>query len=271
MLAEHDEPRGCYTPIRRVSHLDDDEMAFIFIWHPDVVEKGVSRFAQDHGREELATQPASSARRHRSLNDGDLEIWSRLSEGIGRRQAARARANNDHIGFGISVQVLEVARRHGARDLRLANGGELERIPFAGEVIEELVLVSATAIDSSHSALDTVAQHGLGRHRRIEFVEGGDRWRHLGHETVQKLGRMSTGKGIEGEKHDPSAGIIQSQVQPYDLRTLSCNLSSSSPLSIDRGWITKLARCEHRFMLRQLSCLMVYLDYDVCQPSEGMT
>lgn len=95
------------------------------------------RLAQHHGAKQLAAQPASAAGRDRGLDDGDLEVRACLAQHVRGGQAAGARAHDDDVRLRVLVQVGEVAARHGAGHLRLADRGEAEAVPFGGEGGEE--------------------------------------------------------------------------------------------------------------------------------------
>lgn len=74
------------------------------------------------------------------LDDGNLQVWTRLAEHVGSAKAAGASANDDDVTLGVGVKVLEVATGHGAGDLTLTNVVELEALPFVGKLLKNLVL-----------------------------------------------------------------------------------------------------------------------------------
>lgn len=59
-----------------------------------------------------------------------------LSEVIGiQEDETYASANDDDVGLGVGVQILEVATSHSSADCRLTDRSELEvRLPFLGEL-----------------------------------------------------------------------------------------------------------------------------------------
>ena len=121
--------------------LYDNEVPFIFIWDAEIPQESISRLAHDHGAEELAAKPSSTSGGDGSLNDGDLEIGASLAKHVGSAETAGSGTNDDNIGLGISVKVLEVAAGHGARDLGLADGSEREALlPLVGHLLEGLSL-----------------------------------------------------------------------------------------------------------------------------------
>lgn len=116
--------------------LDDDVVALVLVRDTDLAEEGISRLAHDHSREELPAQPGAAARRHGGLDDGNLEVGTFLAEDVGGAQATGSGTDNDNVRLGIVIQVLEVATSHGSRDLALADGSELEAVPFAHHILD---------------------------------------------------------------------------------------------------------------------------------------
>jgi hypothetical protein len=108
------------------SVLDDNETSLILERDAKIGQEGISRLAHDHSREELATEPSTTTWRDRRFNDSDLEIRTSLAEHVCGAETAGAGTNNDDVGLGVSVQVLEVALSHGARHLGLADRSERE-------------------------------------------------------------------------------------------------------------------------------------------------
>ena len=130
--------------------LDDDVVALVLVRDANLAQKGVGRLAHDHGGEELAAEPSTTAGRDGGLNDGNLEVGPLLAEDVGGAEAAGAGADDDNVRLGVGVEVLEVAARHGARDLALADGGKLEAVPLANHVVNgRLRLVAGTVAKGS--------------------------------------------------------------------------------------------------------------------------
>jgi len=113
---------------------------------------GLCYLAHDHGTEQLSAQPGSTSWSNSSFNNGDLEIWAFSTEHIGSGESTRPSTNNDNVGFGEFVKVLEVAACHGTRDLTLSNWCKGEVVPLTMQLSNRLRL----AIDWHISAL-----HGL--------------------------------------------------------------------------------------------------------------
>ena len=89
--------------------LHNHVVALIFVRHAEVIQEGIGRLAHDHGAEELATEPCSTARRDTCLDDGDLEVGTLLRKLVSSAQTARAGTNDDDVGLGIGVEVGKVA------------------------------------------------------------------------------------------------------------------------------------------------------------------
>ena len=84
--------------------------------------QGISEESQGKGR---------STRAHARLNNGNLQIGPLLAQHVRSRQSTRSSTDNHNVALRISVQVGEVAARHGAGDLRLADRSKGEVGPFA--------------------------------------------------------------------------------------------------------------------------------------------
>ena len=78
------------------------------------------------------------------------------------------------------MQILEVATRHRAGDLALADGGELELVPFVAELVEELALALLAGGLCLHSADIAATFLAVGERLSRGFVEDGDRRTHRG-------------------------------------------------------------------------------------------
>lgn len=104
-------------------------------------------------------------RRDVSLNDSNLEVRAGLGEAKGGAQTAGTGADNDDVGLGVGVQILEVAAGHGARDLRLADRLEGEVLPLAfGDV--RATIGADLAVSDGNAAL-------VGEHDRLNDVYSG--------------------------------------------------------------------------------------------------
>lgn len=68
--------------------LYDNEISFVFEGNTELNQESVSGLAHNHGAEELATEPSSTTRRDRSLNDSDFEVGTCFAEHVCRRQTA---------------------------------------------------------------------------------------------------------------------------------------------------------------------------------------
>jgi hypothetical protein len=128
--------------------LHNNEISLIFKRDTEVNQECISRLAHNHCAEELATEPSSTTWRDGSFNDGNLEIRTSFAEHVGSAQTAGSSTNDDDVGLGVSVEVLEVAASHGTGHLRLADGSKCEiLLPLVGHFLEGLGFVSV-AIDS---------------------------------------------------------------------------------------------------------------------------
>ena len=61
-------------------------VAFVFIWHAEVIQEGISGLTHYHGTEELATEPCTAARRDTCFDDGNLEVRTLLRELVSSAQ-----------------------------------------------------------------------------------------------------------------------------------------------------------------------------------------
>ena len=122
--------------------LHDNKVTFIIERNAEISQKRISRLAHDHGTEKLASEPSSTSRGDRSLNDSNLEIRASFSEHVGSAETTGASTDDDNVRLGVSVEVLKVASGHCTRDLGLANWSKTETlIPLVGHVFESLSLV----------------------------------------------------------------------------------------------------------------------------------
>lgn len=125
--------------------LHDDELSFVLEGDTKVSQKRISRLAHDHGAKELTTKPSSPSWRNGSFDDGDLEIGTSLAKHVSSAETAGPGTNDDDVGFGIGVEVLEVATSHSTRDLRLTDGSEREALlPLMGHLLEGLSLFAVS-------------------------------------------------------------------------------------------------------------------------------
>jgi hypothetical protein len=156
------------------SMLHDNEVALVLVRHTDLVQKELCRLAHHHGTKELPAEPGTTAGGHAGFDHGDLEIGALARERVSCAETARACANDDDVGLGVGVQVVEVATRHGARDLRLADGSEGERFPVVLNLSERLGYAIGSGLDSK-VFLETQAITSAGDWH----VESGSRRRHV--------------------------------------------------------------------------------------------
>jgi len=167
--------------------LDDDVVGVgrvLLVRDAQVVQEMLRGPAHDHGGEELAAEPGTTAFSSQSesteilggcpptrsdigLDDGDLQVRTRLGQHVGGAETAGAGADDDDVALGVLVQVVEVAAGHGARDLALADRGEPEVIPLAGELVQQLGLGALRGDGDNQLALQAGADGGRGR-----LVEG---------------------------------------------------------------------------------------------------
>lgn len=106
--------------------LNHDIVSLIFVEDTGLTEESIGRLLHDHGQVELSAQLSTAARRHKGLNDSNLQVGTLLTEDIGSAQITRASANDDNIRLSILIQVLEVAASHSPQGLALAAGGGLK-------------------------------------------------------------------------------------------------------------------------------------------------
>lgn len=107
----------------------------------------------------------------RCLDDGNLQVWTRLAKHVRRAKTARPSTNDDYVTLGVGVKVLEVAAGHGTGDLALTDVVKLEALPFVGKLLEDLVL----ALDGH--ILERLLSGQRGAHG-AGFSEHGGWWRH---------------------------------------------------------------------------------------------
>eukprot|EP01018_Ginkgo_biloba_P021850 Gb_40595 [translate_table: standard] len=91
------------------------------------VQEKMGRLSDHHGREQLPTEPRTSARAHRLLNNGHLYIGV-LAELVGAGKSCATRTHHHHIGVCMSYHVCHVASGHLPCYYRLLNGFELEAL-----------------------------------------------------------------------------------------------------------------------------------------------
>lgn len=121
--------------------LHDHKVSFVFERNTDVSQESVGRLTHDHGAEELTAKPSATPWRYRSLNDGNLEIRTSLAKHVGSTKTTRSSTDNDDVGLGVCVEILEVTTSHGTADLRLSDGSECEAlVPLLGHFLEGLGL-----------------------------------------------------------------------------------------------------------------------------------
>lgn len=153
--------------------LDNHIVTLVLVGNTNLTEESISGLAHDHGGEELSAEPSTATRRHRSLDDGDLEIGSLLAQDVSGTQTAGSSADDDNVGLGIVVQVLEVATSHGAGDLALPDGGELEVIPITKHFLNGLGVDVLDRMDwelgSRGSKLNRAGSRGDGSRGRHDW------------------------------------------------------------------------------------------------------
>jgi hypothetical protein len=67
---------------KQSSMFHDNKIPLIFILHSKFPQKGISRLAHNHSREELSAKPSSSTGRHGSFNDSNLKIRTSFAEHV---------------------------------------------------------------------------------------------------------------------------------------------------------------------------------------------
>lgn len=119
--------------------LHDNEVSLILEWNTKIRQEGISWLAHNHGAEKLASEPSSSSWGDGSFDDGDLEIWTSLAKHVCSAKTARSSTNDDDVGLGVGVEIIEVATSHGTRDLGLADWSERKALlPLVGQLFESL-------------------------------------------------------------------------------------------------------------------------------------
>lgn len=105
--------------------LDDDVVVLLVVLDFELVQELVSRFADDHGGEELAPEPGAATGADGLFNDGDVDVGI-LGELIGAGKTSGTGANDDNIGVGVGDHVRHVTPGHFAGDYGFFNGLEFE-------------------------------------------------------------------------------------------------------------------------------------------------
>lgn len=155
--------------------LHDNKVSLVFEWNTEISQECISRLTHNHCAEELTSKPSSATWGDRSFNDSNLEIGTRLPEHVGRAETARSSSDDNDVGFGIVVKILEVTTGHGTRDLRLADGSEFEAmLPLIGKLGERL---GFAILDRECLDVEGVLQWNAVNDR---LVERGGGWRHFG-------------------------------------------------------------------------------------------
>ena len=116
--------------------------------------------------------------RDRGLDDCNFEIRTGFTKHVSRTQSTRASADDYNVAFGVGVQVVEVAASHGPGHLALADGSELERLPFICEIVENFGLgIDLYVTDGAIGAVCSIdCFRGQGGHGRQDFSSCW--WRH---------------------------------------------------------------------------------------------
>ena len=87
---------------------DDDVVSLIFVSHTQAIEELVGRLSENHGREELTAEPATTAWGDGGFDDGDLEIGTGAGEDVSGGETAGSGSDDDNVRLGIrSLLVLE--------------------------------------------------------------------------------------------------------------------------------------------------------------------
>lgn len=121
--------------------LHHDKITLIIEWNTEISQEGIGRLSHNHGGEELAAEPSSTAWRDGGLDNGDLQVWASFAKHVSGAETAGACPDDDDVRLGVGVQVVKVATGHGARDLRLSDGSEGEAgVPLVGHFLEGLGL-----------------------------------------------------------------------------------------------------------------------------------
>src|SRR4051812_2954491 len=121
--------------------LDNNEISLILEWDTKIGQECISRLAHDHGREKLSTEPSTTAWRDGCFNDGNLQVGTSFAEHVCSTETARSSTDNDDVGFGIGIEIVEVTTSHRTRDLGLSNWSECKALlPFLCQFLECLGL-----------------------------------------------------------------------------------------------------------------------------------
>ena len=127
--------------------LDNNKVTLVVERDAEIIEKGISGLAHDHGTKELASEPSTASWSNTRLDDGDLEVRALLSKDVGSAQTARARTDNHNVGLGVVVEIGKVTTGHGPGDLRLADGSKGERLPLVLHLSQGLRLAIGSRLD----------------------------------------------------------------------------------------------------------------------------
>jgi hypothetical protein len=188
--------------------LDDNEVSLVIVGDTDFVQEELGRLAHHHGAEELPAQPGAATWSNASFDHGDLEVRALGSQGVGGAETAGSGANDDNVGLGVAIKVVEIATRHSARNLGLADGSKGEGLPVVLHLVESLgnavgsrldskVLLEAEPIFGAVGGSWDVESSGWRRHgdvcSRVFWICDLLRMLHMG----------------EGARACPCAGIIQ--------------------------------------------------------------
>jgi len=88
--------------------LDDNVVTFVLEGHSDLAQEHVGGLPHHHSAEELPAQPRATSRADSGLDHRDAQVRPQLAQRVGRRQAARAGADDDDVGLGMGVKVGKV-------------------------------------------------------------------------------------------------------------------------------------------------------------------
>src|SRR5882672_8180529 len=92
--------------------LHNHEVSFVLERDTKISQESISWLTHNHGAEELTTKPGPASWRYRSLDDCNLEIGTSLAEHVGSAESTRTGTNDDNVGLGVRVKVVEVATGH---------------------------------------------------------------------------------------------------------------------------------------------------------------
>ena len=187
--------------------LHNDEISLVLKWHTEVGKECVGGFTHHHCAKELASEPSATAWRDGRLDDSDFQVGACLAEHVRGAETAGSGTHDHDVGFGVGVEVVEVATGHGARDLGFTDWGEGEAlVPFVGQLSKSLGLVGVDRdgldVESGFQGDAIEGSGGLDVH--------GGWWRHVcgwfnGSVIYLEVVRVVlVGRG----RHDPFAGII---------------------------------------------------------------